>query len=57
MLCALWVPETTFRDAVRMDVVIGADRVSKARQQLLCTVCKQPYGACIQCAGASFVAF
>lgn len=34
-------------------------QVSKDRKKLLCNVCKQPYGACIQCAGGRncFTAF
>ena len=31
----------------------------QARKQLLCSICRQPYGACIQCGGSShcFTAF
>ena len=34
-------------------------QVSKARRKLLCSLCRQPHGACIQCAGsaACFTAF
>lgn len=52
VLCAVWIPETTFRDPDAMDCVLGCNRISKARQELRCTLCKQQHGACIQCAGA-----
>jgi hypothetical protein len=34
-------------------------QVTAARKRLLCTVCRQPYGACVQCAGGKncFTAF
>lgn len=60
--CALWVPETCPLDAVEdasvqravgiAGTVSGLDRVPKARKALLCSLCKQPHGACIQCAGS-----
>lgn len=36
-----------------MEPIIGAGRVGKDRRSLLCSICSQPYGACIQCAGSS----
>ena len=39
--------------ANRMSPILGTSAVSKARRSLLCSLCKQPYGACIQCAGSS----
>ena len=60
--CALWVPETCPLDQVAdaaaqravgiAGTVSGLDRVPKARKALLCYLCKQPHGACIQCAGS-----
>jgi hypothetical protein len=34
-----------------MEPVVGAASIPTSRQRLLCQLCKQPYGACIQCAG------
>jgi len=47
----MWVPETTFLDADAMEPVDNVKGVRKARTKLQCGVCRQPHGACIQCAG------
>lgn len=60
--CALWVPETCpleeAADAAAQravgiaGTVSGLHRVPRARKALLCSLCKQPHGACVQCAGS-----
>lgn len=49
--CAQWIPETSFGDADAMTPVVGVDNVTVERLSLRCGLCKQPNGACIQCAG------
>lgn len=42
----------------RLEPIIGINGISRERRALLCNVCGQPYGACVQCAHAKcFVAF
>lgn len=49
LMCAMWIPETCVADVKRMEPVDGVNAVSKERWRLTCSVCKVPYGACIQC--------
>lgn len=49
--CAQWIPETSFGDPDAVEPVDGIQRIGKARLSLRCNLCRQPYGACIQCAG------
>jgi hypothetical protein len=46
--CALWLPETKFSKASRLDMVegIGAPTL---RYDLICKVCKSSSGACLSC--------
>ncbi|KAF6257464.1 PHD-zinc-finger like domain-containing protein [Scenedesmus sp. NREL 46B-D3] len=53
LLCATWIPGMCVADQDTMEPIIGASRVGKDRRSLLCSICSQPYGACIQCAGSS----
>eukprot|EP00736_Rhodelphis_marinus_P001400 Rmarinus@m.9367 len=52
--CALWVPETHFQDALRMEPVGGIDEIPKSRWRLSCIFCKKT-GACIQCSSGRCV--
>ena len=49
--CAQWIPETSFGDPDAVEPVDGIQSIGKARLSLRCNLCRQPYGACIQCAG------
>ena len=49
--CAQWIPETSFGDPDAVEPVDGIPNIGKARLSLRCNLCRQPYGACIQCAG------
>eukprot|EP00775_Hariotina_reticulata_P004536 gene4536-4788_t len=49
LLCATWVPGLCVADHIRMEPIIGVSRVSKDRRSLVCSICHQQYGACIQC--------
>jgi hypothetical protein len=61
--CALWLPETAL-DCTRkgagslQGVITGVDQIHASRRKLTCHLCKQPYGACVQCSRPScYVAF
>lgn len=49
LMCAMWIPETCLVDVKRMEPVDGINAISKERWKLTCSICKVPYGACIQC--------
>ncbi|KAG0573540.1 hypothetical protein KC19_VG186600 [Ceratodon purpureus] len=49
IMCAMWIPETCLIDVKRMEPVDGVNAVAKERWRLTCSICKVPYGACIQC--------
>ena len=51
LFCSQWIPETYIRaeDTVNMEPVQNVAGVSKERFKLLCSICKQRQGACIQC--------
>ncbi|GAX81946.1 hypothetical protein CEUSTIGMA_g9374.t1 [Chlamydomonas eustigma] len=51
LMCTMWVPEVGFVDPDKREPIEGVEKVTAARKKLLCTFCRQPYGACIQCAG------
>ena len=51
LLCAMWMPGVGFANPAARDIIEGTDQIEAARKRLNCTVCRQPYGACIQCAG------
>ena len=51
LFCSQWIPETFIRaeDTAKMEPVQNVHAVSKDRFRLLCSICKQRQGACIQC--------
>ena len=51
--CAQWIPETLFLDPETVEPVDGIARIGRARLSLRCGICRQPYGACVQCAGGA----
>ncbi|KAK9345687.1 PHD-zinc-finger like domain-containing protein [Lipomyces starkeyi] len=58
LVCALWLPEISVGNTVYMEPVEGIDRVPRQRWKLVCYICKQKTGACIQCMNKScFTAF
>eukprot|EP00216_Chloropicon_sp_CCMP2111_P005397 CAMPEP_0198241042 /NCGR_PEP_ID=MMETSP1446-20131203/5972_1 /TAXON_ID=1461542 ORGANISM="Unidentified sp, Strain CCMP2111" /NCGR_SAMPLE_ID=MMETSP1446 /ASSEMBLY_ACC=CAM_ASM_001112 /LENGTH=1259 /DNA_ID=CAMNT_0043923839 /DNA_START=131 /DNA_END=3907 /DNA_ORIENTATION=- len=60
LFCSQWMPETFIRteDTAVMEPVQNLQGVSRERFKLLCSICKQKYGACIQCShGHCAVAF
>ncbi|KAH6561542.1 hypothetical protein BASA62_009738 [Batrachochytrium salamandrivorans] len=47
--CAMWIPECHIANTVYMEPVEGTENVPKSRWRLICYICKQRYGAPIQC--------
>ncbi|GIL51716.1 hypothetical protein Vafri_7651 [Volvox africanus] len=51
VLCAVWTPGVTFGDPESLEPIERVAKVVQNRASLRCSLCKQPHGACIQCAG------
>lgn len=51
LFCSQWIPETFIgaEDTHKMEPVQNLKGISKDRFKLLCSICKQRHGACIQC--------
>ncbi|KAK3696718.1 hypothetical protein QZH41_013077, partial [Actinostola sp. cb2023] len=47
--CALWVPEVGFGSVERMDPIIKIENIPASRWNLVCYLCREKVGACIQC--------
>nr|CAB3257617.1 Jade protein [Phallusia mammillata] len=47
--CALWIPEISIADPERMEPITKVSHVPASRWALLCSICKDRVGACIQC--------
>lgn len=50
VVCALWIPEVYFANPVYMEPIEGVNLIPRNRWKLLCYICKQRMGACVQCA-------
>lgn len=56
--CGLWIPELYFANVHYMEPIEGVENISRSRWKLVCSICKQKMGACIQCAHKNcFTAF
>lgn len=49
VICALWINELYFANPIYMEPIEGIDFIPKNRWKLICYICKQKIGACIQC--------
>lgn len=47
--CALWIPEVYFANPIYMEPIEGIALVPKLRWKLVCYICRQRGGACVQC--------
>ena len=58
LLCAIWIPEVSLGNTTFMEPVMDVEKVPKNRWKLVCQICHQKMGACIQCGHKScFTAF
>eukprot|EP00118_Oscarella_pearsei_P029022 m.3485 g.3485 ORF g.3485 m.3485 type:complete len:764 (+) comp9467_c0_seq1:103-2394(+) len=47
--CALWVPEVGIGNVERMEPLTKIEMIPQSRWNLVCVLCKEKSGACIQC--------
>ena len=58
LLCAMWIPEVSLGNHTFMEPVMEVEKVPKNRWKLVCYICNQKMGACIQCSNKNcFQAF
>ncbi|QBM89101.1 NuA3 HAT complex component NTO1 [Metschnikowia aff. pulcherrima] len=50
VVCALWIREVYFANPVYLEPIEGVASIPRSRWTLVCYICKQKTGACIQCA-------
>lgn len=48
-ICAVYIPETEIVNDGEKDIVVGMDKIQRARLDLECKLCKSKKGACFQC--------
>jgi NuA3 HAT complex component NTO1 len=53
VLCTLWTPELYFANPIYMEPVEGISAIPRSRWRLVCFICKQKTGCCIQCSKSS----
>jgi len=49
LLCSIWIPEVSIGNSTFMEPIMEVDKVPKGRWKLVCYICRQKMGACIQC--------
>lgn len=47
--CALWIPEVSIGCVDRMEPITKISSIPQSRWHLLCVLCRERIGACIQC--------
>ena len=58
LLCAMWIPEVSLGNHIFMEPVMDVEKVPRQRWKLVCYICSQEMGACVQCSNKScFKAF
>ncbi|PAV84774.1 hypothetical protein WR25_14632 [Diploscapter pachys] len=53
VVCAIWLNEVHFANAVFLEPVEGVDHSLRRRAKLKCLVCRKKVGACLQCSTRS----
>ncbi|CAH1777727.1 unnamed protein product [Owenia fusiformis] len=48
--CALWIPEVSIGCVEKMEPITKISQIPASRWALICTLCRERTGACIQCA-------
>ncbi|XP_056623341.1 protein Jade-1 isoform X1 [Triplophysa dalaica] len=51
--CALWIPEVSIGNPEKMEPITNVSHIPGNRWALICCVCKEKTGACIQCSAKS----
>lgn len=54
LFCSQWIPETYIGNMEAMEPIRNVEGVREERWRLLCSVCKDKQGACIQCSHGTF---
>ncbi|KAL2444529.1 Bromodomain-containing protein-like protein [Exophiala dermatitidis] len=58
LFCATWIPEVSIGNPSLMEPITDVEKVPPGRWKLVCYICKQEMGACIQCSdGRCYEAF
>jgi len=58
LLCAIWIPEVTIANPTFQEPIQDVEKVPRNRWSLVCYICHQRMGACIQCSNkACYQAF
>lgn len=47
--CALWIPEVSIGNPEKMEPITNVSQIPSNRWSLICCLCKEKTGACIQC--------
>ncbi|CAG8610876.1 2668_t:CDS:2 [Diversispora eburnea] len=51
VLCATFIQETSFYDAEKVYLVMDIDDLDAKRWKMICSICQESGGVCIQCSG------
>ncbi|XP_053538529.1 protein Jade-1 isoform X3 [Ictalurus punctatus] len=51
--CALWIPEVSIGNPEKMEPITSVSQIPNNRWALICCLCKEKTGACIQCSAKS----
>ena len=57
LFCSQWVPETFIGNMEIMEPIRNIEGVRDERWRLLCSICKEKHGACIQCSHGTLPLF
>lgn len=47
--CALWIPEVSIGCVEKMEPITKISKIPQSRWNLVCVLCKERVGSCIQC--------